>query len=33
MLTENVLELNVEFKENLKIKPGQWIGFVFNDEK
>ncbi len=33
MLTENVLELNVEFKENLKIKPGQWIGLIFNDEK
>ncbi len=33
MLTDNVLELSVEFKEDLKIKPGQWIGFIFNDEK
>lgn len=33
MLTDNVLELSVEFKENLKIKPGQWIEFVLNDEK
>ena len=33
MLTGNVLELSVEFKKNLKINPGQWIEFVFDDEK
>jgi hypothetical protein len=33
MLTENVLEISVEFKKSLKINPGQWIEFVFNDEK
>jgi len=33
MLTENVLEISVEFKKSLKINPGQWIEFVFDDEK
>lgn len=33
MLTKNILELSVELKENLEIKPGQWMGFVFEDKK
>jgi NAD(P)H-flavin reductase len=32
MITENVLELTVEFFEHLKISPWQWVGFLLDDE-